>query len=155
MAVASFNRSNIGTMRAEVEAALNAVAAKHGLAITLGRITFTGNEFRGKLTAVTRAAVPNTINAPNNPIGQPPADPRRSVEAVALRNNLYLLGLKDADLNNVYRSAIVGDTCTLIGYAPRRHKYPFTIRTGRGKTLKVTRYTAQQIVQAANIVKAA
>ena len=139
--VTRIDRSNIKFLRSEVEAALAAVGAKHGLIIGIGRIVSQANEFRTKLTAVTKNSVPNV------PGGQAPTDPRRAAEAASLNNVGYmLLGLSRADLTCDFGpDAVVGGTCKFIGYAPRRHKYPFTIRTARGKTLKVSRELAKQI----------
>jgi len=136
MTITSFSRSNIESMRREVEAALAAVSAKHGLVIQVGRITYNASEFRCKLTAVPKTAVPA------NPLVS--ADPRRSIEAVALaQNGRWLLG--PVDFSKVYTHPSLG-RATVIGYAPKRHKYPFTVKTGAGRTLKITTQMAKALV---------
>jgi len=144
--VTSFNRGNIASMRFEVEAALKAVGAKHGVDFGVGRITFTPSDFRCKITAVPHSAVPNSVAGL--------VDPKRSAEAVALANvGVYRLGISKADLANQFYHPRLGNA-TLIGYAPRRHVYPFTVKTARGKTLKIPMTMALDLVKN-KIVKAA
>jgi hypothetical protein len=135
--ITNFNRTNVDQMRREVEAALKQVGDKYGLIIGIGRITFGANEFRTKLTVVTKSSAPN-VNVAD------PQAARRATEAAALANNLWQIGLQRADLVNKFRDAAVGE-CQFIGFAPRRHKYPYTIRTTRGKTLKISVGLAKQI----------
>ena len=53
------NESTIKTLRAEFQAALDAVAAKHGLSAGMGRITYdhTQTNFRCKLEVVTKTKI--------------------------------------------------------------------------------------------------
>jgi hypothetical protein len=65
--ITKFDRNNLSELRAEIDNALEAVLAKHGLTADLGRITFQDKEFRGKLTVSvdtdTIFSVANTSSA--------------------------------------------------------------------------------------------
>lgn len=58
MTITAFGPSNLGSLRIEMDAALKAVADKHGIKFTLGKMTYdhTGVEFRCPLTANTSGA---------------------------------------------------------------------------------------------------
>lgn len=135
--ITNFNRQNVSQMRSEVETALKQVGDKYGINFGVGRITFTGTDFRCKMSAVVKTAVPNS----------PLIDPKKSLEAVELANRgVYQLGINRTDLTNKFNHPRLGNA-TLIGYAPRRHKYPFTVKTDNGRTLKITRMMAQELVK--------
>ena len=136
--VTRIERSNIRMLRNEVEAALTAVGSKYGIDFNVGRITFAPTNFRCKVTATVKSAVPSSIAVV----------PGRTADAANLAGyGRSLLGLGVTDLAKFYQYGMIGHKgpVRFVGYSPRRHKYPFTIRTARGKTLKVSRELAKQI----------
>lgn len=58
MTIASFTPATLRPLREEIDAALKAVADKHGIKFTLGKMTYdyTGTEFSAKVTATTGGA---------------------------------------------------------------------------------------------------
>lgn len=59
----TFNKSNLKTIRADIDAALAAVESKHGVKFSLGNIRYSTNDFRCKLECVSTAdANGNAIN---------------------------------------------------------------------------------------------
>ena len=54
----NFNPSNLGIMRNDINAALATVGAKHGVQMSIDRITYTENTFRCKLNALIKDAAP-------------------------------------------------------------------------------------------------
>ena len=61
MAVTEFNRENLKSIRADIDAALAAVATKHGIKLSLGNISFSGLEFRSKVEAKVLTTVQNGV----------------------------------------------------------------------------------------------
>lgn len=53
-----FNSSNLDTIRNDINAALATVGAKHGLQMSIDRITYTEDTFRCKLNALVADAAP-------------------------------------------------------------------------------------------------
>lgn len=51
MTIQTFDRSNLKTMRAEMDAALKTISEKYGVNFELGNIKFSSNEFSLKLSA--------------------------------------------------------------------------------------------------------
>lgn len=135
MPVTEFDRYNISVMRQEVEAALAAIGAKHGLNFNVGRITFEPNEFRCKVTAVTSSSVQG------QPAGQ-------TVEFASLqRQGAFAIGAVGVDFaNSLFRHPKLGRV-KIVGYTPRRHKYPYSVQTVNGKRYKVSLMQAMDLVR--------
>ena len=53
-----FNKANLQQVRADIAAALKAVEEKHGLTLSIGSISYSGNTFSSKMTAITKSAMP-------------------------------------------------------------------------------------------------
>ena len=123
-------RSNVATIRSDLDAALRQVAAKHGLDFSLGRITFTATSVRCKLEGISRVtgATANTVTAPVNANS---ADMNRLLQFISDR------GLK-VDLTKTFYFAGIGQA-KVIGYIPRRPKYPFVVQTVAGKRYKTSK----------------
>jgi hypothetical protein len=138
--VTRIDRSNIRTMRSEVETALAAVGAKYGLNFDVGRITFAPDNFRCKITGAVKSAIPNGVAVV----------PGRTSDAVHLAGyGRSLLGLQVADLSKSYQYSGIGHQgpVKIVGYAPRRFKYPFSIQTARGARYKISLAMARELVK--------
>lgn len=109
--VTAFNKSNLPTIRADINVALAAVAKKYGIQMDIGNISFTETSFStklnvgiasqmNKLTQVAVPKMPGTVALHN-----------------AFRNNAYTLGYKPEDLFKTveYR----GQSYVLCGARPR------------------------------------
>lgn len=62
MTIAAFDTANLRTLRTDIDAALAAVCAKHGITLAVGKMTYSANEFTARLTANT-AADAKTVEA--------------------------------------------------------------------------------------------
>jgi len=136
--IQTFNRSNVQSMRMEIEAALKTVSAKYNVTVGIGRITFTANEMRCKLTAVAGTGAS---------AGAPAAAPNAIPMAALMTTGVRILGITVNELRNEYTVAGVPGPVTLVGYMPRRFKYPFTVRTRSGKQYKISTYMAQSMLK--------
>jgi hypothetical protein len=133
--MATISRSNISTIRADVEAALRTVYAKHGIDITVGRITFTANDFRCKITGVVRGAAGTSTAAPVDPT------------AFALTRAAYQLG-NNYKAGAKYHSTSLGKI-EIVGYNSKAKKYPFIVKVvANGKKYKVSSSSAKAAVEA-------
>jgi hypothetical protein len=126
--MATINASNIKTIRADLEAALAAVAKKHGIQFTMGRITYSDAKLSGKLTAVDTSA---TVNGAAVVAATP--------EAVDLaRYGKSYIGDPSFDFGATYMDGQIGKF-TIVGLKTRSHKYPFVIKAvSDGKTYKAS-----------------
>lgn len=135
--MANFTRSNLPQIRADIDAALKAVAAKHGIDFTLGRIVFSDSEFRGKLTGVARSAVPAAA-------GVSPVAPVKP-EMLALVKNTWLFG-KTFDITKEYKHPTLG-TVKVVGYNSKARQYPVIIaQVGTGKRYKTSLTMAKSFI---------
>ena len=124
------DRSKVQQVRQDLEQALQTLGTKYGMAFSVGTIRFDASTIRCKLNGVTTAT------------GAAPAI-TQSVEMVRLLN--YIKGpwipseLKTLDVNSKYIVPNLGYV-QVVGYSPRRHKYPFTVKCigGRGKQYKIS-----------------
>lgn len=60
MAITKFDRANLKALRADIDAALATVAEKHGISLGIGNISFSGEKFTTRMTAMTVAS-PTTL----------------------------------------------------------------------------------------------
>jgi len=138
--VTRIERSNIRMLRNEVEAALTAVGSKYGIDFNVGRITFAPTNFRCKVTATVKSAVPSSIAVV----------PGRTADAANLAGyGRSLLGLGVTDLAKFYQYGMIGHKgpVRFVGYSPRRHKYPFSIETTRGARYKISLSMARELAK--------
>lgn len=110
--VTSFNRSNLSNVRKELDKALAAFTKTTGVAVNVGSIRFTDNEFTTRLTC--RTTTNTTVNGQVAQIDQ----------VLAAKMAQYNLGLKGTS----------GEKLT--GFTPRRPKYPFSYTGPRGGRYK-------------------
>ena len=128
--MAQITKSNIAQIRADVEAALKAIYAKHGVDVTVGRIMYNADSFRCKIEGNVRGAA---ATAPVTP------------KAAALPRAAWMLGDK-FDETKTYQSPSLGRV-KVTGYNAKAHKYPFIIKQiATGKQYKITSMQAKNIV---------
>ena len=68
MAVTEFTLDNLKNIRADIDAALSAVATKHGIKLSLGNISFSGLEFRSKVEAKILTTVQNGVSVDSSKV---------------------------------------------------------------------------------------
>jgi len=125
-------KAQVSILRADINAALAAVAKTHGVDFTLGTIRFDAETMTGKLTGITRTAGSTTTATP---------------KTVALsRVGKQILGSK-FDENAKYNSWTLG-TVKITGYNARARAYPFVVTTTGGKSYKITDVAAKNLVEA-------
>jgi len=116
--IKSFDRPTIKALRAEIDAALKAVADRHGIAITSGSATFSDANVSLKIQLAT--------------LGEGGAVNTR--EAEDFRRNAASFGLAADDLGRSFFSR--GKTYTLVGASVKSYKYPLLCRDDGGKVMK-------------------
>jgi hypothetical protein len=130
------NATKVAQLRKDIDAALAAVAAKHGVDFQVGRILYNAEGMRCKLTGTERGA------AGTNPAVK--AKP----EAVALVKNAWVVG-HGFDVTKKYRSNSLG-VFKVTGYKTQAKKYPFIIESASGKSYKVSaEYVRQAVINGA------
>jgi len=125
----ALTRDTVKDIRSDVEAALRQIAQKHNIDFNLGRITFSNTSVSCKVSGVVRVTGVAGVQA---------------VAPSADMNNLlmYLKRTgKQVDLTKTYHFANLG-LCNVIGYVPRRPKYPIIVQTVVGnKRFKVSEFS--------------
>ncbi|MCK5644995.1 MAG: hypothetical protein KAJ19_29615 [Gammaproteobacteria bacterium] len=115
-----FNRKNLNTFRSEINTALAAIEAKHGVKFEIGRITFTDNNFRTRLECTS--ASDKSGNA---------VDPRQTkFEANSWKFNIA----KDAFGKTFSKG---GRKYKIVGLNPRAKKYPLQCEAPNGQQWKM------------------
>lgn len=118
--IKAFDKSNLGTIRKDLEQALAGVAKEHGLTISVGNIRFNPTEFATKLQ----------VKVANGSSG---------VTEVSRYSPLSALGLsfKDSDAGKVVD--IHGKKYEVVGCKPRAWKMPMVVKDIRtGKLFKMS-----------------
>ena len=115
-----FDKTNLTTLRSDVNAALAAVAAKHGVKINLGNCRFSPSEANFKLNVCTIGTDGTVVDA--------------EVEALKSAYVIeYVIGTTAKNLDRHFTAQ--GMTFVLTGYKSRRRAYPFRARdVNTGKT---------------------
>ncbi len=120
--MANITSANIKQIRADVEAALKTIYAKHGVDVTVGRITYCADNFRCKIEGNVRGASAAT-----------PANPKTA----ALSKYAFLLG-NTFDETKSYNIPSLG-RIKVTGYNTRARQYPFVVKqVSTGKQYKVS-----------------
>lgn len=127
----SLSRAQVKAVRADVDAALQAVMNKHGLVGGWGRITYTDSEMRGKLTFQVRPTAPTPAAAPA-PSGDNTGVYTAAQLAGVARGNQLPNDLQGRQFT------VGGSTFTLTGVKSSRPRYPFQGRGVRGGAYKFT-----------------
>lgn len=138
--MAALTKPQLTVIRADLNAALAAVAAKHGVDFSIGNIRFSPESMRATLTGVVRSAA-GAVS------GAGPVD----LKALALaKNGKWLLGASFVDTAK-YRSPTLG-AVKFVGYNSRAHAYPFVVLTSSGKRYKINSTSAKSMVAAGALV---
>lgn len=119
--ITKFTNPDVRALRAEFQAAIDAVAAKYGLKGNLGNIRYDNDELRVKLTVNT--TVTNVNNGAANGVTQ------QRVNEINFRGKL-LCGIDDL-ANKQLR--VEGRTVVIVDFKNRAKRYPFIaedIKTG-------------------------
>ncbi len=112
--ITQFNRANLKTLRTDIDNALEAVLAKHGLSGSIGRISFSANEFKTRLTVGT-GSTDDTAER-------------------TFKENACRFGLTGDEFG---KSFTQGSTkFTIVGMKPRNHKYPIIAENAKGTSYK-------------------
>jgi hypothetical protein len=113
--ITQFDKTTCRLLAAEIEAALAAVAAKHGLTIKPAGGTFSANEFSTKVKFALSDSNPAAADA----------------ERTEFAKYAHFYGLTADQYGATIRTS-QGDV-TLIGFAASRPKFPIKVRTADGK----------------------
>jgi hypothetical protein len=134
----ALTKSTVAQIRNDLDAALKAVAAKHGVDFSIGTIRFSADQMGCRVTGVARGAAGTSATAAVKP------------EQLALKKKAYLLGSAFDD-TKTYRSPSLG-TVKVVGYNGRAKKYPYIVlQVGTNKRYKITALSAKSIVDAGAI----
>ena len=128
--MAQITRTNIAQIRADIEAAMKAIYAKHGIDVVVGNIRFNAESFRCKLEGNVRGAT-GTVATP---------------KTVALGKFAKIELGSTFDETKTYHSPNLGRV-KITGYNAKAFKYPFIVKQlATGKQFKITTMSAQNIV---------
>jgi hypothetical protein len=127
----AFTRDSLRALRATLDVALTQVGATHGVALSIGTLTFTGDRATARLTLLSAAPVaPMAMPAtPTLPEVDPVEAERARFAAFASR-----LGLLPDDYGKSVR--LSGRAFTLCGIKPDSPVYPVIARSERGTSYK-------------------
>lgn len=116
----NFDRAQIAQIRADLEQALKAVEAKHGINVKVGKISYDDTDFRCKLIAskATKGSADFTVG-----------DLTRSTNAA--------LDAKLREMNLQRRGTGRFANYRLVDYKPSRPKFPFIIEGPQGGRYKL------------------
>lgn len=134
--ITSFNHTNIKALRKDINAALEAVLAKHGLTADLGNIRFGATDFRCKL---------NVEVASNTGLGSV-ADTTAANER-KFKAHAWKFGLTGDEFGKTFKSR--GTRFTIIEINPRAKKrggYPVIAKNARGTEYKFAASFAKEAV---------
>ncbi len=128
----AFNKNTMPALRLEINAALKAVAEKHGILINLGNCRFGADTATWKLEAIqfpsanaTVAGVANATAANLNPI-----------EVKAALDWKAKAAYRGLPVNALGKQTLYGGkTYTIVGLMPRRHRYPILAKSVNGKLI--------------------
>ena len=123
MTITSFDRQNLPGLRRDIDEALKAVADKHGITFAIGRITFSGSEFRAKMTANTGSSAD--------------MDQAKAFGTVADLARLSSMHNLPEDLLG-RKITVRGSHFTISGVKLSRRKYPFSVTGARGGKYKMS-----------------
>lgn len=120
MTTTKFNKQNLATIRKDIDAALAEVAAKHGITLGIGNISFTDTSFTTKLTAMIKdgnVATDDTMSA------------KQMTWAKDFKLYASLYGMKAEDLG---KKVTIGSTEYVIVGARPRAKQNIVMRNPNG-----------------------
>lgn len=114
-----FTKTNLRTIRSDIDAALAAVEAKHDIKFNLGNIRFSNNNFRAKFEAnVVADASGNVVNP----------------DEVHFNQNRWRIGIAKDAFGKTF--TFQGETFTVSGINTRAKKYPVKANDRNGRRFK-------------------
>ena len=113
--ITRFDKTNLDTLRKEIDDALAPIAARHGIQLHAGRITYAADNARITLEAA--------VVTPDGMV--------LSREATAFRELAHLYGLQPSDLGRTF--TLSGTEYTIVGLRTRATRAPILARTSDGK----------------------
>ena len=116
--IKQLDRATVTYIRKHLEAALQPLAEKLGVAIDLGRCTFEVSNCRFQLKIAVRNASGEVLTE----------------EAESFKHNAKLFGFEPADLGKEFNYQ--DQPYTICGLKAKSHKYPVIGRAGNGKSYK-------------------
>lgn len=120
-----FTKQNLKTLRQEIDAALATVAKKNGIALSMGNIRFSGEEFHAKLEAVVTSTNASGLSLSETKMKK------------ALEDFGSLYGVTGKEYGKTFFSN--GRTYKLVGLKPSHPKFPFIGQdVNTGKQFKFT-----------------
>lgn len=123
--ITGFSKPNLNVIRADIDRALAAVGAKHGIGLKIGNIRFTNDTFSTKLEAVVLTADTAT------------EDVTFAKYAADYKRYAPLYGYPIALLNSG-QVTHAGKSYTILGYNSRGKRYPIIARNvADGKIYKL------------------
>lgn len=124
-------KQTVKQIRIDLQVALAAVGKKHGMAFDIGTIRFDATSMRGKLSGTSIVNVPNAVSVPVMDIGK--------------ANFLKYVGIHGLAATDLGRQIEMGGKrFTIVGYSPRKPKFPFELVNIRGRKFKASK---MQILQ--------
>lgn len=125
--IKAFDKSNLKALRADIDAAFATIRQKHGVAISIGNISYSPEKATSRVTIVA--------------VGDPSlaTDPRAAA-AVKMQSDFKLyassFGLKAEQYGAIIKHG--RESYKLVGFSPRSHRFPIlATRIGDGKTFKL------------------
>ena len=123
--ITKFDRTNLKTLRADIDAALATVMAKHGLTANIGNIRFGDTDFRCKLNVEVAG------NTGQGPVADADAAAERKFKA-----NAWKFGLTGDEFGKTFKSRGVAFTIIEINPRAKRGGYPVIAKNARGTQYK-------------------
>lgn len=120
MTIQNFDRQNLKQLRADMDAALAAVQAKHGITISMGSMRFSADRVTCKVEANTNV---QTVTS-DNTVVTPTAGISTALQRAMQQNGIARTTGRKGEV--------------LTGYTASRPKYPFSYQTVRGTRYKQT-----------------
>lgn len=121
MTIQNFDRQNLKQLRADMDAALAAVQAKHGITITMGSMRFSADRVTCKVEANTMIDTATSMSTAGAGMADVTGLAKPLVAAMLLHGVKNVTGRKGEKLT---------------GYNANRPKYPFSYVTVRGTRYK-------------------
>lgn len=139
MAITTFDRTNLKTIRHDVDQALAEVAKKHGIHLSIGTIRFDGANFRTKLTG-------DVITPGGN--SKPTEDPQEAKWRKGLTSfAAHVAGITPKDAGRLFN--LYGEQYELIGFRSKARLQVVARKSGRKS------YTALPLQAVAAALKSA
>ena len=129
--IQQFDRKTANAFAREAEQALQALAEKHGVDVSIGSGNFTQNDFSFKVKAAVKSKDGTVL----------------SREAEAFKVNAPLLGLQESDLGRTFTAQ--GKTFKITGYNTRAKKMPILAEDENGRGYKFDRETVKRFLKQA------